>query len=459
MTFDLIVKGGLVVTPEGRQRTDLGVSEGRIVVVGDLPASGQVVDAGGLIVLPGMVDTHVHLMDPGPTEREDFPTGTGAAAARGVTTIVEHTHAWPVRAAEGLAEKLAHLEGRSNVDYALAAHLWPEDVGEMTRLWMAGVAFFKIFTCSTHGVPAVEGPDLLEALETIASIGGIALVHCEDDGLTRMAEARLKSEGRADPGLLVEWRSREAELAAIAGLIVLADLSGARVTVAHVSTPLGAGIIAEARDRGADVTAEACPQYFALDEQEVEEQGALRKFTPPARIRSEGERESMWDALRSGAFSHISTDHAPSTLIQKADGDIWTAPFGLPGLDTTLPFFVDAALSGRIELEMVAELCSRAPALRYGLSGKGSLEAGSDADFVLVDPGGRWVVRNEDIISKAGWTPYSGRVFRGSVVGTYLRGMEISRTGKPGDGRIGRFIPGPGAAGGHDPLRTMPHDQ
>jgi dihydroorotase len=444
MTFDLIIKGGLVVTPEGRHRADLGVSDGRIVAVGDLPSSGQLVDAGGLLVLPGMVDTHVHLMDPGPTEREDFPTGTAAAAARGVTTIVEHTHAWPVRSPESLAEKVRHLEGRANVDYALAAHLWPEDVGGMHRLWQAGAAFFKIFTCTTHGVPAVEGDDLLTALDMLSSFGGAALVHCEDEQLTGIAEAHLRSQGRTDPGLLSIWRSREAELAAIAAVTDLARLTGARVTVAHVSSPAGAEIVAEARGRGADVAAEACPQYLALDEDEVEEHGALRKFTPPARVRTDQDRDSMWAAVRSGAFSHFSTDHAPSTLAQKSDGDIWSAPFGLPGLDTTLPFLVDAALTGRIQLETVADLYSHAPARHYGLHGKGSLATGFDADIVLVDPAARWEVRDEDIISKAAWSPYSGRVFQGAVVATYLRGIEIAQAGSPADMRLGRFTPGPG---------------
>lgn len=447
MSFDLTVKGGLMVTPEGRHRADLGVREGRITAVGDLPASGHVVDAGGLIVLPGMVDTHVHLMDPGPTEREDFPTGTAAASARGVTTIVEHTHGWPVRSPDALAEKLAHLEGRSNVDYGLAAHLWPEDVDGMSKLWRAGVAFFKIFTCATHGVPAVEGDELLAALDMLASFGGAALVHCEDEGLTTVAEARLRSEGRADPGLLSIWRSREAELAAIAAVTELSRRTGARVTIAHVSTPAAAGIVTTARGHGADVTAEACPQYLALDEDEVEEHGALRKFTPPARVRTDQERETMWDAVRSGAFSHFSTDHAPSTLVQKSDGDIWSAPFGLPGLDTTLPFLLDAALTGRIQLETVANLYSHAPARRYRLQGKGSLATGLDADFVLVDPAARWEVRDEDIISKAGWSPYSGRVFQGAVVATYLRGHEIAQAGIPADARLGRFTPGPGTVG------------
>ncbi len=448
MAFDLTIKGGLLVLPGGSHVGDLGITGGKIAAVGSLPAAPRVVDAGGLIVLPGMVDTHVHLMDPGPTDREDFPTGTAAASARGVTTIIEHTHAWPVRSPGDLAEKLRHLEDRANVDYALAAHLWPEDLGGMGELWRAGVAFFKIFTCTTHGVPAVEGDDLLRALETLASFRGNALVHCEDEQLTRFAETKLRSDGRADPGLLTEWRSREAEVVAIAGLAALASMTGAKVTVAHVSNPIGAQIVAEARRRGADVVAEACPQYFALDEGEVEEHGALRKFTPPARIRTDDERDSMWATMRSKGFSHFSTDHAPSTLAQKSEGDIWSAPFGLPGLDTTLPFLLDAALTGRIEIEAVADLYSRAPARRYGLQGKGSLEAGSDADFVLVDPADRWEVRDEDILSKAGWSPYSGRVFQGSVVATYLRGAEVARSGNPHHARIGRFVPGPGALGG-----------
>jgi allantoinase len=439
-----VVKGGRLVGRQGSRVADLGVAEGVIVAVGDLPASGMVVDATGLIVLPGMVDTHVHLMDPGPTEREDFPTGSAAAAARGVTTIVEHTHAWPVRSPDQLSEKLDHLRGRSNVDYALAAHLWPEDVAGMPGLWRAGVAFFKIFTCTTHGVPAVEGQDLLGALDMLAAIGGTALVHCEDEELTGLAEARLRQEGRADPGLLTACRSREAELVAIAGVAALVGMTGARVTVAHVSNPAAAGIIAEARRRGADIAAEACPQYFALEESEVETKGALRKFTPPARIRSEQERDDMWGLVRSGVFSHFSTDHAPSTLAQK-EGDIWSAPFGLPGLDTTLPFLLDAALSGRIDLEAIADLYSHGPARRYGLSQKGALTEGLDADFVLVDPEGRWAVTDGDIVSKAGWSPYSGRVFKGAVVATYLRGVELARSGRPEGGQTGRFIAGPGA--------------
>ena len=292
--LDLLIRGGTVLTPEGRRRLDVGVAGDRIVHLGsDSPSSRRTVDAQGLLVLPGGIDTHVHLMDPGSTEREDFPTGTAAAAVAGVTTVVEHSHGSPVRTPDDLADKRRYLEGRSRVDYGLAAHAWPGQAGEVERLWDAGVTFFKVFTCTTHGVPGHDAAALRAHLRETATVGAVSLVHCEDESLTGSAEELLRAEGRRDNGLLLDWRDRDAEVVAAAVTALLVRRTGARATVAHVSHPEVADLVSRERATGARLSAEGCPQYFLLREDEVHEHGALRKFTPPARARTDDDEAQM----------------------------------------------------------------------------------------------------------------------------------------------------------------------
>jgi dihydroorotase (multifunctional complex type) len=447
---DLAIVGGTVVTSTRATRADVLVKDGRIAALvpgGADSDAAERIDAEGLLVLPGMVDTHVHLMDPGPTEREDFPTGTAAAAARGVTTIVEHTHAHPVRSPGELLDKVAYLRGRSNVSFGLAAHVWPDRIDALEDTWRAGATFFKVFTCTTHGVPATEGDDLRRTFERVAGFGGTCLVHAEDETRTADAEASLRTEGRTDPSVLFEWRSREAELEAVLAVTELAVDTGARLTIAHVSCPPVAEAIVTARRRGADLAAEACPQHLLLQEDEVLEHGALRKFTPPARSRSAEDSDAMWRLLADGVLTHVATDHAPSTMAQKLEGDIWHAPFGLPGLDTTTRLLLGAVADGRLSWSDVTRRYSEEPARRYGLwPAKGRLAEGADADLMLVDPAATVRIRDEDVISKAGWTPFAGRSTRGDVVRVLLGGREIARDGVPRDERTGRFLPGPGVS-------------
>lgn len=445
--LDLIVSGGTVVSPEGRRRADLGVRDGRIVSVGKVDASATtLVDASGLLILPGGVDTHVHLMDPGDDLRENFPSGTAAAAVAGVTTLVEHTHSHPVRTVADLEAKIQHLEGRSHVDFGLAAHAWPGEEHLVPELWSAGVTFFKVFTCTTHGVPGHSAAALRNHLAVSAQTGAISLLHCEDESLTESAEAALKLEGRTDFGVLTDWRNRDAELVAAAVAAMLVRRTGARATVAHVSHQEVAQYLLAERQQGAHLAAEACPQYFLLREQEVHEHGALRKFTPPARARVDDDEAQMWRLLRSGTLTHMSSDHAPSTVDQKHDGDVWSAHFGLPGLDSTFPILLDAAARGHLSHEDVARVYSETPAKTYGLwPRKGHIAPGADADLALVDPAAVRTIRNQDILSKAAWTPFDGRTVTGRVVKTFLRGVLIAEDGHPTAPRSGRYLTGAGA--------------
>ena len=444
---DLAILGGTVVSSQSADRRNIYVDDGRVVAVTtDVMAADTVLDATGLHVLPGFVDTHVHLMDPGPTDREDFPTGTAAAVTRGVTTIVEHTHGHPIRLPKDLEEKRAYLAGRSHVDYGLAAHVWPDTIDRLPELWAAGVTFFKIFTCTTHGVPGLDAAKVWDTFTMLASVGGSCLVHCEDESLTAAAEKVLRATGRLDNAVVAEWRSREAEEVAVSVAAVLAQRSGARVNVAHVSTPAVAGIVASHQALGADIAAEGCPQYFLLREDELLEHGALRKFTPPARARSDADEDAMWALLRRGVLNHLSTDHAPSTLEQKREGNIWDVHFGLPGLDTTAPLLIDAALRGKLSLSEVVTVYAERPARRYGLyPRKGHLGVGADADVVLVDLAPSGELRDADVLSKAGWTPYAGRKVRGRIVQTLLRGQSVAADGAVAADRSGQFLLGAGA--------------
>lgn len=443
---DLLVAGGTVVSPEGRRRANVAVHDGRIVAVTHERLSAtREVDASGLLVMPGGVDTHVHLMDPGDAAREDFPTGTSAAAASGVTTIIEHSHGRPVRTVTDLHDKAHYLADRSNVDFGLAAHAWPGQASEVADLWAAGVAFFKVFTCTTHGVPGHHAAALKTHLQASALCGAMSLMHCEDESLTEVAEQVLHDEGRDDPGILTEWRNRDAELVAAAVAALLVRRTGARAAIAHVSNDEVADYVAAERARGAQLAAEGCPQYFLLREDEVHDHGALRKFTPPARARTDEDEAALWRLLRRGVLTHMSSDHAPSTLEQKNAGNIWEVHFGLPGLDSTMSVLLDAAARGHLSYEDITRVYSQVPARNYGLlPRKGRLAPGADADVILVDPDATRTMRNEDVLSKAGWTPFDGRVLKGRVVQTFLRGRLVAEEGRPTDERDGRFLTGSG---------------
>lgn len=429
--YDLEIENTAIVTAQGIEKGTIGVKAGRISALLSEPTgqARQRINGEGLYALPGMVDEHVHLMDPADPSREDFPHGSTAAAVGGVTTLIEHTHGKPVLRPADLEEKRRYLEGRSFVDYGLAAHVFPDTIEEVESLWKDGISFFKVFTCTTHGIPACSADDMLQLFEKLTHFGGRALVHAEDDFVTAGNEKRLKSAGRKDNRIISEWRSSHAELVAVGTVSLIARLTGANVSIAHASQPEVVELVAREQERGANLTVETCPQYFELDADEVAEHGALRKFTPPARERPIPEQ--MWDLVGRGVVDILATDHAPSTVKQKEEQDIWGCPFGLPGIETTLPVLLNGVSDNKLSLNRIVELYSSNPARLLGLyPTKGSFNIGADADIVLVDMNKKRVIRNEQIHSKAGWTPYDGMAVTGVPVMTFLRGALIARDGE-----------------------------
>jgi dihydroorotase (multifunctional complex type) len=400
--YDLAIRGATLVTSRGRRRAHVYCADGRIAAITDEHfAAGDDLDAAGLFLLPGAVDGHVHFQDPGDTSREDFQSGTAAAAVGGVTTVIEHTHSHPVRDPAFLREKIEHVRRRSSIDFGLAAHAWPSQIGQHRALWAAGVTFFKVFTCTTHGVPGFDPASLLALFREVTAFDGLCLVHCEDETITGRAEQVLRASGRADSAVVFEWRNREAELTALGTFSMLARLTGVRAIAAHASHAEAVDLVDRERALGGRLWIETCPQYLYLREDEVLEHGGFRKFTPPARARSQADADELWRRVARGPVTHISTDHAPSTPAQKTDGSIWDVHFGLPGVETTLSLLLNAAVEGRLSLERVVELTAEAPARLYGLAPrKGHLEVGSDADIVLVDLAAERTLENAAVVSR-----------------------------------------------------------
>jgi len=437
--FDCEIANATLVEHNGQYRGTIAISGERVAGILEEPSgnAARTIDAEGLVALPGMVDQHVHFMDPGDNAREDFIRGSSAAAVGGVTTVVEHTHSNPVLTAKDLREKREYLTDRSVIDFGLMAHVFPDTIKHVPDLWKDGVAIFKAFTCTTHGVPGLLPDDLLHLFRSLFEAGARGLVHCEDEFITEDNEERLHAALRRDYGVIPEWRSTEAELVAVNTVALLARLTGANITVAHASQPEVIDLVRRERELGAALSIESCPQYFYIDSDEVRKYGPTRKFTPPARDAPAG--ELMWKRLARGQIDLISTDHAPSTLDQKFASDIWGCPFGLPGVETTLTMLLDAVAERKLTLQGLVQTYSETPARLLGLyPRKGALRIGSDADVVLVDTEQEHILSNDNIVSKAGWTPFDGRRVKGRPVMTMLRGRVVAENGKvasePGGG-------------------------
>lgn len=452
--LDLVIQNGLLVTPRGQQPLDLGVADGSVAgwfVRGRGLEAAETIDAGGLWVLPGIVDAHFHCRAPAHPEREDFQSGTGAAAAGGVTTIFEMPITTPAATTGAVIRSRRELgEREAYIDFALWAGGGDTSQEDVDSCAAEGAIGFKIFT---HRAPpgresefvglAATGPVALRrSLERIAQTGLPATVHSESDELLYERIEQLQAAGRTDPRAHGESRPPYVEDAAVSMLLVLAEATGARVHVAHASTRGTVERVRAARRRGLEVSMETCPHYLVCTEDDFERVGPYGKVNPP--LRSAEHVAALWEGLADGTIDVVASDHSPYTVDEKEAGwtDIWKAGAGLPSIEFLGPLLLAAVQDGRITLERALWVLTEGPARLGGLyPRKGTLDPGCDADVVLYDPAASWTVQLDRLFCKSRQLArlFEGWTIRGRVVRTLVRGMTVYErgqiVGRPGHGQ------------------------
>jgi allantoinase len=433
--WDLLVRGGRLGWLPGAPAGDVAVGDGVIAATGVELAGGarETVDATGLHVLPGGVDPHVHLNEPGRTDWEGIATGTAALAVGGVTCAVDMplNSTPPVVDGAAFDAKAAAIPSSAVVDLALWGGLVPGPVDRLDELAERGVVGFKAFMSSSGIDDFARADDLVlhEGMARAARLGLPVAVHAESEAITADLAARARAEGRVGVRDFLASRPVAAETDAIARALRIAQDTGCALHVVHVSSGAGVALVAEARARGVDATCEVCPHHLVLDEEDAVRLGAVAKCAPP--LRPGAERDALWAALARGEVAFVASDHSPSPPSLKEGSDAFAAWGGIAGAQSSLELLLSEGVAGgRLALHALAELFAAAAARRLALPGKGRVEPGADADLVLADLSAVRVLQISDLRSRHRLSPYVGRRLRGRVVRTILRGRTVALDGE-----------------------------
>ena len=429
-SVDLLISGGTVVSDRAETMASVAILDGRIVAVGDarfMPPAREHLDATGLHLLPGAIDAHVHFREPGYTHKEDWETGTASAAMGGVTTVFEMPNTNPPTGTpDALRLKLDAAE-KAYVDFGIYGLLAEDNLSHLEALIEGGVAAFKCFMGNTFGnLPSPSTGAMLEGFEIIAPHGLRISLHAETASIMAHRQARLRAAGRNDP--LAHLASRPAIVAveAVARAAILAEWTGARIHVLHISSADELAPLRAAKDRGVDITGETCPHYLLFNETAYDTMGSLIRVNPP--VREQHHQDALWRGLADGTIDMISTDHAPHATDEKLVDDIWKADCGFTGVETQMPLMLSQVAAGRLSLCDYVRLSAVAPAQAFGLyPRKGALVPGADADIAVVDLRRQAVIEGARLASRGNVTPFEGMAITGMPMHTLVRGRFVMR--------------------------------
>ena len=442
--LDLVLKNGNVYVEGSFKETAVGVKDGKIVVISDeayMPEAEKVIDIKGQYVIPGTIDTHVHFRDPGRSERETFYTGSLAAAAGGVTTVMEHPISMPPQYnKEILDNRIKVADCQCIVDYCFYGAAGAEFPEEITKLAKEGIVAYKTFLHAAPegrdkefiGLTMANDAELITGLTEVAKTGLICATHAENNDMISANIKRLRKEGKVSGRDHALSRPPISEIESVEKMIRLARETGATIEFAHISTPEAMELIKKAKYEGQEVYLETCPHYLFLDEDDLEKYGTFAKCNPPLRKRELV--EGLWKYIQDGSVDFIGSDHSPFLLSEKETGyeDIFKAPAGFPGIDLRLPLMLDAAAEGKVTIERVVELLVTNPAKIFKLfPQKGAIRVGSDADFVVFNMDETTVVDKNKCYSKAKdiAIPYDGRELKCKLDYTIVRGRVLMEHG------------------------------
>ena len=393
-----------------------------------MPAAVETLDATGLHVLPGAIDVHVHFRDPGYPHKEDFGTGTAAAAFGGVTTVFDMPNTIPpTGTAEVLAAKHAIASASAHVDYGLYGLLGEDTIANVGELVAGGVIGFKLYMGNTFGkIPSPSTGAMLEAFEVVAPTGKRVSLHAETNSIMELRETRLRASGRIDALAHLAARPAVVAVEAVSRAAILSEWTGARAHILHISSAAELRPLAEARARGVDITGETCPHYIMLSSEDYARLGGIIRVNPP--VREKSDHEPLWRALADGVIDMIATDHAPHAPEEKTRKDIWTVDCGFPGVETQMPLMLTEVARGRFSIRDYVRWSAANPARIWGLAPrKGAIRPGADADIAIVDLAARWTIDDAKLQSRSKITPWHGREVRGLPLHTLVRGRFVMR--------------------------------